>query len=138
MLSVPSAMIGGPFLVNYTIDFGGTVKDVWVLTPAEAAVQPWPTTTLQAQSLVLRPDCTGLDEAVTDAVKARPLVYIKTFGCQMNVYDSARHGRCAARGRRLRSDHRHRGRRPDPLQHLLGAREGRGKGVQRSRAASSI
>jgi tRNA-2-methylthio-N6-dimethylallyladenosine synthase len=27
---------------------------------------------------------------VTDAVKARPLVYIKTFGCQMNVYDSAR------------------------------------------------
>ena len=27
---------------------------------------------------------------MTDAVKARPLVYIKTFGCQMNVYDSAR------------------------------------------------
>ncbi len=27
---------------------------------------------------------------MTEAVKARPLVYIKTFGCQMNVYDSAR------------------------------------------------
>ena len=50
MIAVPSAMLGGPFLVNYTIDFGGTVKDVWVLTPAEAAVQPWPTTPEQAQA----------------------------------------------------------------------------------------
>ena len=50
MIAVPSAMLGGPFLVNYTVDFGGTVKDVWVLTPAEAAVQPWPTTPEQAQA----------------------------------------------------------------------------------------
>ncbi len=50
MLAMPSTMLGGPFLVNYTIDFGGTVKDVWVLTPGEAAVQPWPTTPDQAQA----------------------------------------------------------------------------------------
>ena len=50
MLAMPSTMLGGPFLVNYTIDFGGTVKDVWVLTPGEAAVQPWPTTPDLAQA----------------------------------------------------------------------------------------
>ena len=50
MGTVPSAMLGGPFLVNYTVDFGGTVKDVWILTPTEAAVQPWPTTLQQAQA----------------------------------------------------------------------------------------
>jgi len=44
MVAVPSAMFGGPFLVNYTVDLGGLVKDIWVLTPGEASVQPWPTT----------------------------------------------------------------------------------------------
>ena len=37
MLVVPSAVHGGKFLVHYTIDTYGLVKDVWILTPAEAA-----------------------------------------------------------------------------------------------------
>ena len=28
---------------HYTIDTYGLVKDVWILTPAEAAKKPWPT-----------------------------------------------------------------------------------------------
>jgi hypothetical protein len=44
MTLVPSAVIGGRYLVNYTIDLSGLVKDVWILRPEEAAVRPWPTT----------------------------------------------------------------------------------------------
>jgi hypothetical protein len=50
MIVVPGGLIGGRFLVNYTIDLYGLVKDVWVLTPDEAAIQPWPTTPDQAQA----------------------------------------------------------------------------------------
>jgi hypothetical protein len=44
MTLVPSSVIGGRYLVNYTIDLSGLVKDVWILRPEEAAVRPWPTT----------------------------------------------------------------------------------------------
>jgi hypothetical protein len=43
MTLVPSAVHGGKFLVHYTIDTSGLVKDVWILTPQEAARKPWPT-----------------------------------------------------------------------------------------------
>ncbi|HEY2558471.1 MAG TPA: hypothetical protein VGI48_02045 [Caldimonas sp.] len=49
MVAVPSALVGGPYLVHYTLDASGLVKDVWILRPDEAAVQPWPTTLQQAQ-----------------------------------------------------------------------------------------
>jgi hypothetical protein len=48
MTVVPSAVIGGRYLVNYTVDTLGLVKDVWILRPEEAAVRPWPTTPDQA------------------------------------------------------------------------------------------
>ncbi len=44
MTLVPGAIVGGRFLVNYTIDLSGQVKDVWILRPEEAAVRPWPRT----------------------------------------------------------------------------------------------
>jgi hypothetical protein len=50
MTVVPGGLMGGRFLVNYTIDLSGLVKDVWVLRPEEAAKQPWPTTADQAQA----------------------------------------------------------------------------------------
>ena len=43
MMVTPSAVHGGKFLVHYTVDTVGLVKDVWILTPAEAARKPWPT-----------------------------------------------------------------------------------------------
>ncbi|MEO8525665.1 MAG: hypothetical protein ABI460_13155 [Caldimonas sp.] len=48
MMVVPSAVFGGPFLVHYTADSYGLVKDVWILTVYEAANKPWPTTPDQA------------------------------------------------------------------------------------------
>ncbi|MEO6895423.1 MAG: hypothetical protein ABI218_02120 [Caldimonas sp.] len=55
MMLVPSAVIGGRYLVNYTIDLSGLVKDVWILRPAEAAVRPWPTTREQAAAWTFDP-----------------------------------------------------------------------------------
>ncbi len=50
MLAMSGAIVGQRLLVNYTIDMNGHVKDVWILTPEEAARQPWPTTPQQAAS----------------------------------------------------------------------------------------
>jgi hypothetical protein len=48
MTVVPSALTGGRFLVNYNVDTSGLIKEVWILRPEEAAVQPWPSTLDQA------------------------------------------------------------------------------------------
>jgi hypothetical protein len=50
MALVPSAVHGGKFLVHYTVDTSGLVKDVWILTPHEAAKKPWPTRPEEAQA----------------------------------------------------------------------------------------
>lgn len=49
MLQMSGAMVGHKLLVHYTIDDSGNLHDVWVLTPAEAARKPWPTTPAEAQ-----------------------------------------------------------------------------------------
>ena len=47
----PVTLTGSQVLANYTLDLGATqVRDVWILTPQEAAVQPWPATADQAAS----------------------------------------------------------------------------------------
>ncbi len=48
LLMVSGALAGRSWVVNYTRDGSGAVVDVWVLTAAERAVQPWPTTAEQA------------------------------------------------------------------------------------------
>jgi hypothetical protein len=50
MLVVPSGLFGATYVVNYTVDTYSLVKEVWILTSTEAAVQPWPTTADQAQA----------------------------------------------------------------------------------------
>ena len=50
MMILPSAVHGGKFLVHYTIDPSGLVKDVWILTAAEAARKPWPSSPAEAQA----------------------------------------------------------------------------------------
>jgi hypothetical protein len=55
MTVVPSGLIGGRFLVHYTIDLYGLVKDVWILTPEEIANRPWPRTPEEAQAWTFDP-----------------------------------------------------------------------------------
>jgi hypothetical protein len=55
MTIVPGALTGGRYLVNYNIDTSGLVKEVWILRPEEASVQPWPTTPAQAGAWTFDP-----------------------------------------------------------------------------------
>jgi hypothetical protein len=55
MMVVPGALTGGKYLVNYSIDTSGLVKEVWILRPEEASVQPWPTTPAQAEAWTFDP-----------------------------------------------------------------------------------
>ncbi len=51
MIVLAGSLAGAKWLVNYTLDMGGAqVRDVWILTPDEAAVRPWPTTLAEAQA----------------------------------------------------------------------------------------
>ncbi len=49
MLVLSGGLVGAKLLVHYTLDTGGEVKDVWILTPEEAAKRPWPRTVLEAE-----------------------------------------------------------------------------------------
>ncbi len=50
LIKVPASVVGTKYVVNYTVDAQGFVRDVWILTPTEAAKKPWPTTTAEAQT----------------------------------------------------------------------------------------
>ena len=51
MIVLAASLAGAKWLVHYTLDMGGEqVRDVWILTPAEAAVRPWPATLEQSQT----------------------------------------------------------------------------------------
>jgi hypothetical protein len=49
MLQMSGSLVGAKLLVHYTLDTSGQVKDVWILTPDEAAKRPWPRTLLEAE-----------------------------------------------------------------------------------------
>jgi len=55
MSVVPAALTGGRYLVNYSLDTAGLVKEVWILRPEEAAVKPWPTTPAEAEAWSFEP-----------------------------------------------------------------------------------
>ena len=50
LIALSGALVGAKLLVHYTTDTSGLVKNVWILTPEEAARRPWPTTPLEAQT----------------------------------------------------------------------------------------
>lgn len=56
LLAMSSAIVGQALLVHYTLDVTGNVLDVWVLTPAEAARRPWPSTPQELATWSFNPD----------------------------------------------------------------------------------
>ena len=50
MVQLSGALLGQKLAVNYTLDPAGELRDVWILTEAELARKPWPTTVEQAQA----------------------------------------------------------------------------------------
>ncbi len=48
LLQLSGTLVGQKLLVHYTVDPGGQLLDVWVLTAEERAKKPWPTTPEQA------------------------------------------------------------------------------------------
>ena len=55
MLEMSGSLIGARLLVHYTLDTVGLVKEIWILTPEEAAKRPWPTTPQQAEEWLFDP-----------------------------------------------------------------------------------
>ena len=55
MIEMSGKLVGLRLLVHYTLDAAGLVRDVWILTPVEAAVRPWPSTPQQAQDWLFDP-----------------------------------------------------------------------------------
>jgi hypothetical protein len=52
MIQLSGSLLGQRLTVNYTLDPTGLVRDAWILTEAERAKSPWPTTPEQAQRWV--------------------------------------------------------------------------------------
>ncbi|MBX3634556.1 MAG: hypothetical protein KF683_04065 [Rubrivivax sp.] len=55
LLQMSGALAGQKLPVHYTLDNAGHLLDIWVLTPAELARRPWPTTPKQASEWVFDP-----------------------------------------------------------------------------------
>jgi hypothetical protein len=52
LIQLSGSLLGQKLVVNYTLDTVGELRDVWILTDAEAAKKPWPMTPEQAQGWV--------------------------------------------------------------------------------------
>ncbi|MEY4563955.1 MAG: hypothetical protein RLZZ618_3232 [Pseudomonadota bacterium] len=55
MIAMSGGLVGQRFVVNYTVDISGLVRDVWVLRDEELKVRPWPVTPEQAQTWAFDP-----------------------------------------------------------------------------------
>ena len=55
LLQVSGVLAGQRLVVHYTVDLSGQVSEVWILTVAERARRPWPTTPEQAAAWTFDP-----------------------------------------------------------------------------------
>jgi hypothetical protein len=55
LLLLSGSLLEQKLLVHYTLDGQGQVQDVWILSAAEAARQPWPRTPAEAQAWIFDP-----------------------------------------------------------------------------------
>jgi hypothetical protein len=52
MIQLSGSLLGQKLAVHYTLDPAGELRDVWILTEAELANRPWPSTPEQARTWV--------------------------------------------------------------------------------------
>jgi hypothetical protein len=55
LVRMSGSLLGQTLVVNYTLDSMGMLRDVWILSDAERARNPWPTTPEQAQRWAFDP-----------------------------------------------------------------------------------
>ena len=55
MIQLSGSLLGQKLIVHYTLDAAGELHDAWILTDAELAKQPWPTSPEQARGWVFDP-----------------------------------------------------------------------------------
>jgi len=55
LLLLSGSLLEQKLLVHYTLDGMGQVQEVWILSAAEAARQPWPKTPAEAQAWIFDP-----------------------------------------------------------------------------------
>ncbi|WP_298835471.1 hypothetical protein [uncultured Piscinibacter sp.] len=55
LIKMSASLAGQKLLVHYTVDTQGYLRDVWILTAAEAAKKPWPSTVREAQTWAFDP-----------------------------------------------------------------------------------
>jgi len=55
LLVMTGQLVGAKAIVDYTTDLEGHLLEAWILTPAEIARQPWPTTAEQAAAWAFDP-----------------------------------------------------------------------------------
>jgi len=55
LMMVSGALTSQRLVVHYTVDISGLIGEIWVLTAAERARQPWPTTREQAAAWTFDP-----------------------------------------------------------------------------------
>ena len=56
LLVMSGAAVNQRLIVNYTLDLQGQLLDVWILSAAEMARKPWPSTPQEAASWRFNPD----------------------------------------------------------------------------------
>ncbi len=59
MLKMSGALVGYKFDVDYTIESTGLIYEIWLLTPDEVAVSPWPRNPTQQATWVFDPIAQG-------------------------------------------------------------------------------
>ena len=55
MLQLSGSLLEQKLLVHYRLDGVGQLQEVWILSPAEAAKQPWPRSTAEADKWAFDP-----------------------------------------------------------------------------------